>query len=41
MGSVASGFEAVDDAIRAGADGVLSFLERLIGAQRQPDDGRR
>ena len=29
MGSVPSGFEAVDDAIRAGADGAFSFLERL------------
>jgi acetylornithine deacetylase len=33
MGSVPSGFEAVDDAIRAGADGAFSFLERLIGAR--------
>ena len=32
MGSGPSGFEAVDDAIRAGADGAFSFLERLIGA---------
>ena len=32
MGSVPSGFEAVDDAIRAGADGAFSFLERLVGA---------
>src|SRR4029077_1252047 len=31
-GSVPSGFEAVDDAIRAGADGAFSFLERLGGA---------
>jgi hypothetical protein len=41
MGSVPSGFQAVDDAIRAGAGGALSFLERLIGARRKPDDGRR
>src|SRR5690348_11803448 len=33
MGSVPSGFETVDDAIRAGADGAFSFLERLIGAR--------
>src|SRR5262249_57428023 len=33
MGSVPSGFEAIDDAIRAGADGAFSFLERLIGAR--------
>src|SRR5262245_30673000 len=33
MGSVPSGFEAVDDAIRAGADGAFLFLERLIGAR--------
>src|SRR5690348_6058163 len=32
MGSVPSGFEAVDEAIRAGADGAFSFLERLVGA---------
>lgn len=41
MGSVPSGFEAVDDAIRAGADGAFSFLERLIGARRRGDDRRR
>ena len=29
MGSMPSGFEAVNDAIRAGADGAFSFLERL------------
>ena len=33
MGSVPSGFEAVNDAIRAGAEGAFSFLERLIGAR--------
>src|SRR5215475_8457186 len=33
MGSVPSAFEAVDDAIRAGAEGAFSFLERLIGAR--------
>ena len=33
MESVPSGFEAVNDAIRAGADGAFSFLERLIGAR--------
>ena len=33
MGNVPSGFEAVDDAIRAGAEGAFSFLERLIGAR--------
>jgi acetylornithine deacetylase len=32
MESGPSGFEAVDDAIRAGADTAFSFLERLIGA---------
>ena len=32
MESVPSAFEAVDDAIRAGAEGVFSFLGRLIGA---------
>jgi acetylornithine deacetylase len=32
MGSVQSGFEAVDDAIRAGAEDAFSFLGRLIGA---------
>jgi len=36
-----SGFEAVDDAIRAGADGAFSFLERLLGARRRGDDRRR
>jgi acetylornithine deacetylase len=38
MGSVPSGFEAVDDAIRAGADGAFSFLERLIGARSTVGD---
>ena len=33
MGSMPSGFEAVDDAIRAGAEGAFLFLERLIGAR--------
>jgi acetylornithine deacetylase/succinyl-diaminopimelate desuccinylase-like protein len=33
MASVPSAFEAVDDAIRAGAEGAFSFLERLIGAR--------
>src|SRR5262249_30290796 len=33
MGSEPSGFGAVDDAIRAGAEGAFSFLERLIGAR--------
>jgi acetylornithine deacetylase/succinyl-diaminopimelate desuccinylase-like protein len=33
MGSVPSAFEAVDDAIRASAEGAFSFLERLIGAR--------
>src|SRR5215471_3972001 len=33
MGSVPSGFDAVDDAIRAGAGVAVSFLERLIGAR--------
>jgi acetylornithine deacetylase len=32
MGSVPSGFAAVDAAIRAGAEGAFSFLERLVGA---------
>ncbi len=33
MGRMPSGFEAVDDAIRAGAEDAFSFLERLIGAR--------
>jgi acetylornithine deacetylase len=33
MGSEPSGFEAVDDAIRAGAGAAFSFLARLIGAR--------
>ena len=33
MGSVPSGFGAVDDAVRAGAGGAFTFLERLIGAR--------
>ncbi|HYB85556.1 MAG TPA: ArgE/DapE family deacylase [Streptosporangiaceae bacterium] len=33
MGSTPSGFGAVDAAIRAGAEGAFSFLERLVGAR--------
>jgi hypothetical protein len=36
MGSMPSGFGAADAAIRAGAEGAFSFLERLVGARRPP-----